>query len=210
MSISTEQKIDNSNHNNQILSKNYNSSLVNRVGDTYKLSERILKWSILETEGMYDSASAFRLDDVMADVISMISRVATPKRIQVFLEPNHGAVVFADQDMFFSMAHYLVSNSVKFANSGEKVRISSRINQSMVIVTIANSGSSLSAQNLHRLFEVDADSSSLGTVGDMVAGVEILLCHRFAEKNKGELFVTSGDRQGITFSFTLPKVAEVS
>lgn len=210
MSIVTEQKIDNFNHNNQILSKNHNSSPVSRAGDTHKSSEGILKWSILETEGIYDSASAFRLDDVMADVISMIARVATPKGIQVFLEPNHSAIVFADQDMIFSMAHYLVSNAVKFANSGEQVRISSKINQGMVIVTIANSGSSLSAQNLHRLFQVDTDSSSLGTVSEMVAGVEILLCHRFAEKNKGVLSVTSGNRQGITFSFTLPKVAEGS
>jgi signal transduction histidine kinase len=75
------------------------------------------------------------------------------------------------------MAHYLVSNAVKFANSDEKVKISSKIERDVVIVTIANSGSSLRVQNLHRLLE--ASSSNLGTVSEMVAGVEILLCQYF-------------------------------
>ena len=109
--------------------------------------------------------------------------------------------------MIYAMAHNLIANAVKFTHKDETIKVSSRIEQDQVMVSIYNSGVGISRQMLEKLLQIDSDSTRLDTIDEMVAAIELLLCHRFAEKNNGNLVVTSGDEQGKMFTVTLPKVA---
>jgi signal transduction histidine kinase len=153
------------------------------------------------------SSSTFKLDDVIAEAISILSTAAIAKGVEIFFETNHEAIVYADLDMIFAMTHNLVANAIRYTHKHQKVRISSKIDQNIVIVAISNSGIGITKEQLNQLFQVDAVASRLDTVDEIVAGIELLLCHRFAEKNKGQLVVTSADQQGEMFTYTLPKAA---
>lgn len=96
--------------------------------------------------------SVFRLNDVIADAISIISRVATFKGIQVIFEPNHEAIAYADQDMIYAKTYDLVFNSVKFAHRGETVKISPKIDRDKVKISVSNSGTGYSYINF---FSID-------------------------------------------------------
>lgn len=159
------------------------------------------------SDGIDKLCSIFRLDDVIAEAIFRISKVAISNGVQIVFEPNYEAIVYADQDMIYAMAHNLIANAVKFTHKDETIKVSSRIEQDQVMVSIYNSGVGISRQMLEKLLQIDSDSTRLDTIDEMVAAIELLLCHRFAEKNNGNLVVTSGDEQGKMFTVTLPKVA---
>jgi len=168
-----------------------------------KLELKLRQWAVVETDCQCNSLTSFRLDDVMADVIFVISRVATPKGVEISLKPNHHAIVYADQNMIYAAIHRLISNAVKFSYRGETIKISSALDQNMVVASISNSGVGLDQQQLKRLFQVNAEPTS--SVSELVSGIELLLSQRFIEQNHGELAVKSQFGEGITFTLTLPK-----
>ncbi len=170
------------------------------------LDVSLSQWTIAETDTQNTSFTAFRLDDVMADVVFAMSKVANPRDIQIIFEPNHSAIVYAHQDMIYSLVHNLVNNAIKFSQKGETIKISSQTESDTIKVSISNSGVGISAAKLNQLFDVDPNSTILGTVSEMVAGIELLLCHQLIERNNGELSISSGNGSGITFTFTLLKV----
>jgi two-component system, NtrC family, sensor histidine kinase KinB len=189
------------------------SDAQNLVRPISNLIESLLKLSMLENHEIFDSYNFFRLDYVIANAISLVSRVAISKGVRIVFEPNNEAFVYADEDMIYSMAQNLISNAINFSYKGETVKISSKIDQDMVSVSISNSGANISKEKLlqlfqHQLFQIDT-SSTTPDRGDrkMTAGAKLFLWHRFAEKNNGKLSVTSGNGQGIKFTFTLPTAA---
>ena len=153
------------------------------------------------------SSSSFLLDEVIAEALSMIAKIAIPKGVQIVFEQNLDAIVYADQDIVYAMAHNLVTNAISFSYEHETVKISSKVTRNMVTVSISSSRVGITKEKLHQLFKIDAKPITLFTIDEMIAGIELLLCHRFAEKNHGELLVTSGNEQGIMFTFTLPRVS---
>jgi signal transduction histidine kinase len=177
---------------------------------TSNLIEQLFQLSMLEDEDeddqIFDSYTFFCLDDVIADAISLISRVATPKGVQMIFEPNNAAFVYADEDMVYSMTQNLISNAVNFSQRGETVRIASRIERDLVKVCISNSKVGISEEKLLQLFQHQLFQLA-STIPNEVE-TELLLCHRLAEKNNGKLSVTSGSGQGIQFTFTLPRVKD--
>jgi signal transduction histidine kinase len=170
-----------------------------------KLEEKLRQWSIVETDCTCNSFTSFRLDDVMADAISMISRIASPKGIEISLKPNHDAIVYADQNMIYAAIQRLISNAVKYSHKGETIKISSMLEQNMVVAFISNSGFGIDKHQLQQLFQVNADSKHIGTVSELVSGIELLLSQRFVEQNHGELAVKSEVGEGVTFTLSLPK-----
>lgn len=168
--------------------------------------ERLSQWSILGSD-KDNNFNSFRLDDVMADIVFMMSKIANPRDIQIIFEPNHSAIVHANPDMVYALGHNLVNNAIKFTQKGEIVKISSQIQSDTIKVSIFNSGIGISSEKLNRLLEVNPNSIILGTVSEIVAGIELLLCHQLVERNNGKLSISSGKECGTTFIFTLPKAA---
>ena len=183
-----------------------------KLSDTHDLaqSSNLIERSFNQSkhsDGIDKLCSIFRLDDVIAEAIFRISKVAISNGVQIIFEPNYEAIVYADQDMIYAMAHNLIANAVKFTHKNEIIKVSSRIERDQVMVSIHNSGVGISKEMLEKLLQIDSNSTRLDAINEMVAAIELLLCHRFAEKNNGKLVVASGDEQGQMFTVTLPKVA---
>jgi signal transduction histidine kinase len=190
-------------------SKNKVSDVQNLARPTSNLIESLLQLSILENHEVLDSYNFFRLDDVIVNAISLVSRIAIPKGVRIVFEPNDKAFVYTVKDMIYSMAQNLISNAISFSLKGETVTIFSKINRDMVSVSISNPGASISEEKLkqlfqHQFFRINPGSTTPG-IGEheMDTGVEFSLWHRFLEKNNGQLSVTSENGQGIKFTFTL-------
>jgi two-component system, sensor histidine kinase and response regulator len=188
-------------------------NLVRPTSTTSNLIERLLQLSTFENHETLDAYNFFRLDDVIADAISLVSRVAIPRGVRIIFEPNDKAFVYAVKDMIYSMAQNLISNAISFSQKGETVTIFSKIIRDMVSVSISNPGARISKEKLlqlsqHQHFRINPGSTAPG-IGEheMDIGAEFSPWHRFVEKNDGQLSVTSENGQGIKFTFTLPTLA---
>ncbi len=89
-------------------------NLVRPTSTTSNLIESLLQLSTLENHETFDAYNFFRLDDVIADAISLVSRVAIPKGVRIVFEQNDRAFVYDVKDMIYSMAQNLISNSISF------------------------------------------------------------------------------------------------
>lgn len=151
--------------------------------------------------------SSFLLDHIIINAIAMISKSlhSHKREVQITLEPNLESVVYADQDMVYAIIYQLVSSAIGFSCQDETVKISSQVAQNMVTISISSSGVGISPEKLQQLFQIDTKPIRLSTIDEIFTGFELLVCHRFAEKNHGKLLVLSGDAQGRMFMLKLHK-----
>ncbi|PZU97726.1 MAG: hypothetical protein DCE90_06505 [Pseudanabaena sp.] len=151
--------------------------------------------------------SSFLLDHLIMNAIAMIGKSlqADKRKVNITLEPNHESVVYADQDMVYAIIYQLVTSAIGFSGADETVNISSQVFQNMVTISISSTGIGISPERLHQLFQIDTRPIRLSTIDELFTGFELLVCHRFTEKNRGKLSVLSGDTQGKIFMLNLPK-----
>lgn len=173
-------------------------------------TERISRlFKDLVTLQRYDSDSyfiekkKFNLCDVVNNVVDLYKPQATSKEIDlVYEEGNHRVV--ADPDKIEQVIENLVSNSVKYTNSG-KIEINVESAGDKVKVSIIDTGIGISSEHLERLFDRfyrtdKARSRDKGGTGLGLAVVKSIL-----SAHNTDIHVKSAPGKGSEFSFTLPK-----
>ena len=128
--------------------------------------------------------------------------------VRVDLEDCPSVLVSADRHAIHQVFSNLIENAVKYAQSGEEVRVGARETADGVEFYVRDFGQGIASEHLPRLFErfyrVDkARSKETGGTGLGLAIVKhIILNHG------GKVRVESQLNHGSTFFFTLPRSAE--
>ena len=102
----------------------------------------------------------------------------------------------------------LVSNAIKFTNSGGAININAEQTDSDLIISVSDNGIGISPENLAKLFDISEVLSTKGTAGETGTGLGLLLCKEFVEKHGGIIWVDSEVGKGSEFKFTLPIFVE--
>jgi signal transduction histidine kinase len=107
--------------------------------------------------------------------------------------------------MINSVIRNLVSNAVKFTETGGSVSITSNLNDNSGIeISVADTGIGMSEDQIKRLFTIGEKTGSIGTAGELSTGLGLLLCKEFVEKHNGKILVKSEIGKGSIFTVTLP------
>lgn len=93
----------------------------------------------------------------------------------------------------------IVSNAIKFTESGGQIEIFAEENNEEVTITI-----SIKPDDLSKLFDISQMRTTSGTNKEEGSGLGLLLCKEFVEKNGGRIWVESKYGKGSDFKFTLP------
>jgi two-component system phosphate regulon sensor histidine kinase PhoR len=96
----------------------------------------------------------------------------------------------------------IVHNAIKFTPAGGTITISAGDNGQSVIVSVADTGVGVPADDLPRIFErfykADRARSGGGT------GLGLAIAKHIVEAHKGRIWAESVEGQGSTFSFVIP------
>lgn len=98
----------------------------------------------------------------------------------------------------------LISNSIKYTNSGGLIEIKVTKHPHDVEFKISDNGVGMSKETQKKLFRIDTNVSTVGTSNEKGTGLGLILCVEFIEKLKGKICVESELGKGSTFIFTLP------
>ena len=60
-------------------------------------------------------------------------------------------------------------------------------------------------KKLERLFKIDEDISTLGTMNERGTGLGLIICKEFVEKHSGRITVESKEGKGTTFRIYIPQ-----
>ena len=113
----------------------------------------------------------------------------------------------ADHKMIDAVVRNLISNAIKFTNSGGTIEVSGNDDGAFMTIAVKDNGVGIGEQFLPKLFRIDEQYRRTGTANERGTGLGLILCKEFVERNGGEIRVESKIGNGSTFSFTLPKIA---
>ncbi|RUR32470.1 response regulator [Vreelandella andesensis] len=122
--------------------------------------------------------------------------------------------LYGDPLRIHQVLNNLTSNALKFTHKGEviiRVMLDSQEGQHVVLrVSVSDTGIGLSNEQQPQLFSAfsQADPSHSRQFGG--SGLGLTICRQLVQRMGGEISVDSEPREGATFSFTLPLLADMT
>ncbi|MGE5441248.1 MAG: hybrid sensor histidine kinase/response regulator, partial [Bacteroidota bacterium] len=128
-------------------------------------------------------------------------------RLEMLLEQD--TYVHADQNLLLQVFNNLISNSIKFTNSGGSISVSGRPGKGLTNYhfIVKDTGVGIKKEDLGKLFHVDSKFTLEGTKGEKGSGLGLSIVREIIEKHGGEIYVESEFGKGSEFHFTLPAAA---
>ncbi len=180
------------------------SSIDELSNSAYKLLENLLEWSRLQTGKMVFNPEQLNLFVELFPTLSLVKQTAWNKEIELTYSIDSSIFVQADKNMLSTIVRNLISNSIKFTNSGGNIMVASKLVNNFVEISIADSGIGMRKEDLEKLFKLDKTISTKGTANEEGTGLGLLLCKEMINQHGGKIWVESELGKGTTFFFTLP------
>jgi two-component system sensor histidine kinase/response regulator len=171
---------------------------------SYALLENLLEWSRTQTGSLQMNPESIDLYTVAEENISLLTNLATKKKIILNNDLQPKSVVYADSNMVRTVIRNLISNAVKYTREGGSITIDAGLKEGFYEVSVADTGIGIKPENLQKLFRIDINYSTRGTADESGTGLGLILCREFISKSGGKIWVESEYGKGSTFKFTLP------
>ncbi len=170
----------------------------------YNLILNLLEWSRLQTGRFDTDKSKIELSQLIEEAKNPYSGAAITKNIKIETDVTKDIIVFADKYMIETVLRNLISNAIKFTNTGGSVKITASTKGDFAEVNVSDNGVGVSKKYLKDLFKIDEQYRRDGTANEKGTGLGLILCKEFIEKNNGTISVESEVAKGSKFSFTIP------
>ncbi|MCP3793856.1 MULTISPECIES: sensor histidine kinase [Paenibacillus] len=168
-----------------------------------KMSDSLLKLSLLESQSQQMRLVTFSLDEQIRRVIVAIQPLWSARNIR--FELNLKAVrLLADQDQLNQVWTNILGNSIKFSKDGGVINVSIKQDIKSVTVRISDTGIGISLEDQKRIFErfFKADRSHSRKYGG--SGMGLAIVKQIVSLHQGDIRVESEPGQGTTVIVTLP------
>jgi signal transduction histidine kinase len=186
------------------IAKNINISA--RIAN--KLLEDILMWARTQQGSIPFNLKNLSLSVICENILEILNPGANAKNITIYDSSVDNIDVYADPDMLKTILLNLVSNAIKFTNSGGKISINAEQKSGNVTISVTDTGIGIPPENLGKLFNISEVLTTTGTAKETGTGLGLLLCKEFVERHGGRIWVESKMGIGSEFKFTLPISAE--
>jgi signal transduction histidine kinase len=181
----------------------FNKMIYESADNLHKLLENLLYWARTNTEKIKYHPENIQIKTVINNVFLINKLSAKQKNIEL-VDTSENFEVFADLQMLTSTLRNLISNAIKFTHDNGQIEVKSNNIGRMIEISISDNGVGMSAENLKKLFQLDAHYTARGTNNEAGTGLGLVLVKEFVEKNNGKISVWSEPGKGSTFTFTIP------
>jgi len=141
---------------------------------------------------------------MIEQLIKECSLSAAYKNISLNHIKSEDVEVLADKEVVKTILRNLISNAIKFTNSGGIINVSQTIKQDKVEVSVSDNGIGINDERRDKLFKLTTNCSTEGTIGERGTGLGLVLCEELIQKQGGTIWCESEEGKGSIFRFTLP------
>ncbi|MEC2627857.1 envelope stress sensor histidine kinase HitS, partial [Bacillus cereus] len=172
-----------------------------------KLSQNLLKLTLLESEEYTPERVSYRLDQQLKQIVLNSEPLWAEKEIELELDLEK-VYVIADQESMSQVWINLIHNSIKFTPSGGTITIQLKEHETVVEVRIRDSGIGISEEQKQHIFErfYKADSSRNRAYGG--SGLGLAIVKKVLDLHQGEIKVESEEGKGTEFIVRMPNHEE--
>ena len=172
--------------------------------NTLVLLENLLDWAKTQTGQIEFKPERLILEKAILEIVNVLNSSASIKSIKLKVSISDDIEVFADQNMLMTILRNLVSNAIKYTNTGGVVKLYATIISNQIEITVADNGVAMDKETISKLFRLDINHTTNGTANEKGSGLGLILCKEFVEKHGGKIWVESKRGVGSKFKFTLP------
>ncbi len=170
----------------------------------------ILNFSRIEAGRLTVDVGPVALEDVVNAVVPMIEPQAVAKSIRVERGSFADAVVTGDQSKIEQILLNLMSNAVKFTESGGAISIRCEERGDCVELSVHDTGTGIPDAEIDAIFQPFVQVGRSLTSKHEGTGLGLAISSNLAKAMGGDLRVESRVNQGSTFTLSLPKALKTA
>jgi signal transduction histidine kinase len=151
----------------------------------------------------------FQIADLIRRAIEDLRPLSDARKQKIIYKPPEDSVLISgDPNRLNSVMSNLISNAIKFSPENAKIEVNLRWDDEEVIVSVTDNGPGIPEDEIPRIFEhlfrgritvQDPNNPIDGT------GLGLALAKTVIEQHGGRIWVRSKEKEGSTFSFSLPR-----
>lgn len=164
----------------------------------------LLEWSRVQSGRIAFNPEQINLSKAINESILLLQENSKIKQISIHFSGDESLTCHADKNMFDSIIRNLLSNAIKFTHINGQININLTSQPNSIQVCVKDSGVGIEPTRAEKLFNIDGNQSTPGTLNEQGTGLGLVLCKEFVEKHGGKIWVTSKPEKGSTFCFSLP------
>ena len=173
----------------------------------------VLDMAKIESGRMNVNPERFLVHDLLEEVTSITSTLASEKNLSLFVEEDSDAAVqiFADRTRLRQVMINLVNNAIKFTDTG-KISLWTAQKDGLITIRVKDTGMGIPPDKLEHIFQefTQVDTSTTRKVGG--TGLGLPISRKLIEMHGGRLWAESTGipGEGSTFFVELPIEARIS
>lgn len=184
----------------------YNKIINESAKKIHQLIENLLEWSRSQSGNIDFSPKVLNLNQVANEIQDVLSIQASKKEISIHNKIPSDLQVSADKNLLSTILRNLINNAIKFTKDGDHITLSAEHINGQVNISVSDTGTGMTREQLDQLFKLDVNSTKTGTSEEKGTGLGLILCKEFIEIHNGKIWVESEPAKGSTFYFSLPDV----
>lgn len=138
------------------------------------------------------------LDGFVTDYLPLLKGEVESAALEFLSRMSSGAEVSIDPEQMRQVLLNLVRNAVDATPQGGRISVETARHEEMALIAITDSGTGISPGQLHRIFDL------YYTTKDDGSGMGLAIANRIVQSHGGTISVKSRERQGSTFTISLP------
>jgi signal transduction histidine kinase len=193
-------------HDGIIGKKEFNSLLMkleDTIISTGTFLDNLLEWSKSQLDGIVVKPVNFNISECLLENARLYETKIGLKNLKVINHAIAPVQVYADRNMINLVIRNLLSNSIKFCNPGDEIKLNAEVKDDKVIISIADTGPGISEANINKLFNLE-HTLSMGTHGEKGNNLGLILCRDMVTQNNGKIWFDTKQGEGTVFWVELP------
>lgn len=142
---------------------------------------------------------------LIREAIERLTEKFDEKSINLSLELGVNEItVLAHRERIWQVVSNLITNAIKFTDSGGTISVSTDLKEDCVIIKFSDNGIGIPPEKIPILFDKFTKASRKGTEGESSTGLGMSITKRLVELHSGKIWVESEVGKGTDFFVELP------
>ncbi len=175
-------------------------------------SSRLVKLTNEFTQVVSEEYTSLKLNIAKHNILNIIDSIVKTNKIKAkekhidlrLYQPEKEVIVDVDEDKMKEVVDNFIGNAIKFCPENSKVEITTKMEESNVLVEVSDNGYGLTENEISIAFEKGSKFNRKSTYDESSSGLGLWIAKRIVEEHNGRVWVKSKKGLGATFSFTLP------
>jgi signal transduction histidine kinase len=179
----------------------FSSRLEENAGRLSETLNNLLHWSLQQMKGLQTQPQSVPVYETIQHIVSHYTDVIRLKNIRVQVDIAPAESLFTDKEAFQVIVRNLLNNAIKFTENNSIV-FSSQDTGTQYQLTIADTGTGMTDQQVRQLFSMENKVTGTGTQGETGSGLGLIVVKKMAEALNASLQITSTLQSGTSITIT--------